>query len=37
MCAEKRTFSIAAGQTLLSVVWKMGGSFWFGNSAEEND
>lgn len=29
MYAEKRTLSIAAGQTSLSVVWKKGGQIWF--------
>lgn len=34
MYAEKRTLSIAAGQTSLSVVWKKGGQIWLESYAE---
>ena len=33
MCAEKRRSSIAAGETLLSVVWKKDVRLLFENSA----
>ena len=35
MCAEKRTLSIAARSTWLSVVWRKGVRISFGNFSRE--